>query len=111
MKTTYLKFLKLVENNNKDFLIAIIEECTTTNVKSFKGFEAAFKNYMNANCTNAEEVHSYAKAYSKSNKNSNKTKSFNKFQNNNNKLKFNNFEQREYNYDELEKKLLGWDCD
>ena len=29
--------------------------------------------------------------------------------NNTKKLKFNNFEPREYDYDELEKKLLGWD--
>lgn len=28
---------------------------------------------------------------------------------NNNNLKFNNFEQRVYDYDDLEKKLLGWD--
>ncbi|GKX68471.1 DnaD domain protein [Inconstantimicrobium mannanitabidum] len=28
---------------------------------------------------------------------------------NNNNLKFNNFEQRTYDYDDLEKKLLGWD--
>ena len=28
---------------------------------------------------------------------------------NNAGLKFNNFKQREYDYDELEKKLLGWD--
>lgn len=26
-----------------------------------------------------------------------------------NPLKFNNFEAREYDYDDLEKKLLGWD--
>lgn len=26
-------------------------------------------------------------------------------------LKFNNFEQRNYDYDDLEKKLLGWDKD
>ncbi|MBN1053668.1 replication initiation protein [Clostridium botulinum] len=29
--------------------------------------------------------------------------------NNDKKLKFNNFEPREYDYDELERKLLGWD--
>ncbi|KFX54730.1 replication initiation protein [Clostridium botulinum] len=29
--------------------------------------------------------------------------------NNDKKLKFNNFEPRQYDYDELEKKLLGWD--
>ena len=28
-----------------------------------------------------------------------------------NPLKFNNFEAREYDYDSLEKKLLGWDKD
>lgn len=29
----------------------------------------------------------------------------------NGELKFNNFESREYDYDDLEKKLLGWDTD
>ncbi|AOR25038.1 replication initiation protein [Clostridium taeniosporum] len=35
--------------------------------------------------------------------------SYNKESNNTKKLMFNNFEPREYDYDELEKKLLGWD--
>ncbi|WP_244834129.1 DnaD domain protein [Clostridium sp. BJN0001] len=34
-----------------------------------------------------------------------------KNKNTNSKLKFNNFKPREYDYDELEKKLLGWDKD
>ena len=41
------------------------------------------------------------------------TKNYNNNNNNNEKapLKFNNFEGREYDYDSLEKKLLGWDND
>lgn len=46
------------------------------------------------------------------NKRSNATKYQKPSYNNNDKsLKFNNFEAREYDYDSLEKKLLGWDND
>ena len=49
---------------------------------------------------------------SKDNKRSNATKYQKPSYNNNDKsLKFNNFEAREYDYDSLEKKLLGWDND
>ena len=48
----------------------------------------------------------------KDNKRSNATKYQKPSYNNNDKsLKFNNFEAREYDYDSLEKKLLGWDND
>ena len=36
-------------------------------------------------------------------------KSLNEEADDSKKLRFNNFEPRKYDYDELEKKLLGWD--
>lgn len=49
----------------------------------------------------------------KDNKPANKNNKYQKASYNNEKstLKFNNFEAREYDYDSLEKKLLGWDND
>lgn len=45
-------------------------------------------------------------------KNSSNKKAFNNSKNNNKpKLRFDNFKGREYDYDDLEKKLLGWDTD
>ena len=46
-------------------------------------------------------------------KNSSAKKVYNNSKNNNNKpkLRFDNFKGREYDYDDLEKKLLGWDTD
>ena len=107
--TTFKSFSKLVEKYNVEFIEAIIEECTLTNVKSYKGFEAAVKNYIDANCTNSEEVHQHAKNFRKNNK----SKALNKNQDNNNSniLKFKNFDERQYDYDSLEKQLLGWNED
>lgn len=44
-------------------------------------------------------------------KNSNSNKNFSSPKQEVNPMKFNNFEAREYDYDSLEKKLLGWDND
>lgn len=44
-------------------------------------------------------------------KNSNAKKNFTSSKQEVNPMKFNNFEAREYDYDSLEKKLLGWDND
>ena len=98
--TTFKKFIEVVEQYNLSFLEAIIEECTLTNVKSYKGFEVALNNYVNAKCTTPEEVHQYAKDYSDKKKKPtrsltkaslDKTTSKNKKQ-----LNFINFKGREY---------------
>ena len=110
-KTTMLKFKTLIEKYDIAFLKAIIEECTYTNVKSYKGFEVALQNYVDAKCTTSEEVHQYAKDYSakkkKSFKSLKKVKELDKITGK--KLGFKNFDEREYDYDKLEKQLLGWE--
>lgn len=106
-KTTLCKFIDLINNNKKDFLIAVIEECILTNVASFKGFSQAVDNYIKANCKTANDVHKYAIEF-----NINKKKKYNNYtkKSNTKENKFVNYEgQREYDYDSLERKLLGWD--
>lgn len=110
-KTTSKKFIEIIEQHDLNFVQAVIEECTLTNVKSYKGFATALNNYLNAKCTNAEEVHQYAKDYSKKkNKSNTKNKKNTTVASKNNTKKgtFNNFEQRDYNFKELEEDLTGW---
>lgn len=110
-KTTKPKFCKLVKENSADMVLAVIEECANTSVKSYKGFEVAFNSYIDRECKTREDVVQAATEY-RVNKKTNR--SYIKKTNNTNSikkepLKFNDFEPREYDYDKLEKKLLGWD--
>ena len=101
-ETTFKKFIGVVKQYDVSFLEAVIEECTYTNVKSYKGFEVSLKNYVDAKCSTSEEVHKYAKEFSKNNK-----RKFSKASTNiNNKkdLKFKNFQER--NYTEEDYKFL-----
>ena len=107
-KTTKPKFYKLAEENNSDMVLAVIEECANTSVASYKGFEVAFTSYLERNCKTKEDVIKAAAEYRIKKKvkrtyrkKSNDTGQYPK--------KFNNFEPRQYDYDSLEKKLLGWD--
>lgn len=105
-KTTLTKFIDLIDKYEKDFLISVMKECTLTNVHSYKGFETAVTNYINANCKTAEDVHRYAIQFtaSKKQKNNSYIKKSNK------ENRFTDYEgQRDYDYNSLERKLLGWD--
>ena len=109
-KTTKPKFQKIINENNKDMVLAVIDECTNTNVKSYLGFEVAFNSYIKRNCKTREDVIKAAAEYRK-NKKINRTysKKTKKELNDPSPEKFNNFKPREYDYDELERKMLGWD--
>lgn len=102
--TTKDKFTNIINNYDKDFVKAIIEECSLTNVVCYKGFESAFKSYINRNCKTAKDVHIASEKY-KADKKKNTKKSNPKFK----KDSFTDYEQREYDFEDLEKKLLGWD--
>ena len=117
-KTTFKKFKEVLDRYDETFLKAIIEECTYTNVKSYKGFEGALQNYVTAKCNTPEEVHQYAKNYSDNKKkNSYTTKvkgqetlsKITERSNTKKQLGFKNFDERKYDYNKLERQLLGWD--
>lgn len=75
----------------------------------FKYIDGILTNWNKNNIRTLEDI---AIKDTKNSKNNNYQKNY--IRNNNNDkstLKFNNFEAREYDYDSLEKKLLGWDND
>lgn len=73
----------------------------------FKYIDGILTNWNKNNIKTLEDI------ALKDSKNLKNTKYQKSYSNNNDKspLKFNNFEAREYDYDSLEKKLLGWDND
>ncbi|WP_194192515.1 DnaD domain protein [Clostridium chrysemydis] len=81
------------------------------NHANFKYIDGILTNWYNNNIKTLEDVAKDDKKHKKSNQNSSNN-NFNKNNSNQNKtLRFNDFKQREYDYDSLEKKLLGWDSD
>lgn len=78
------------------------------NRADFKYIDGILTNWNKNNIKTLEDI---ALKDTKNNKNIKYQKNY--IHNNNEKpaLKFNNFEAREYDYDSLEKKLLGWDND
>ena len=81
------------------------------NRADFKYIDGILSKWYKDNIKTLEDVavkdRQFKSNYNKQNSNTNKTNN-NK---NNNNLGFNNFESRDYDYDSLEKKLLGWDTD
>ena len=78
------------------------------NRADFKYIDGILGKWKENNIKTLEDVALKDKNIKKSN-----NKQFNNnFNNNKSKaIRFNNFKQREYDYDSLEKKLLGWDKD
>lgn len=115
--TTEKKFIEITKELNDEFIIELINYCCEVNIKSFAGFNKILSSYLEKGITNkedmildivkyrAERTQNSFKGNNKGNTPKTKNKGF-KSQNN---LKFNNFKAREYDYDDLEKKLLGWD--
>lgn len=109
------------ENNNNKELLLLFEELGFGTINSINAAELielekeyttewvkeAFKESSNAGIRNLKYVNGILKNW--------KSKGFKaekiKHKNNDNTKGFNNFEPRSYDYDDLEKKLLGWDKD
>ncbi|MVX67366.1 DnaD domain protein [Clostridium chromiireducens] len=78
------------------------------NRADFKYIDGILSNWNKNNIRTLEDI---AIKDIKNNKNVKYQKSYNNSNTEKSPLKFNNFEAREYDYDSLEKKLLGWDND
>jgi len=78
------------------------------NRADFKYIDGILTNWSKNNIKTLEDI---ALKDTKTTKNVKYTKNYNTNNNEKAPLKFNNFEGREYDYDSLEKKLLGWDND
>lgn len=100
-KITKIKFLNIIENESIEYLKAVIEYQSNINTRSYAGFEKGFKNFESNNIHTVEDLKIFLENY-------NKNKSKKTYKKKEKKLLFNDFKQREYNYDILEKKLLGW---
>ncbi|HDI3019210.1 TPA: replication initiator protein A [Clostridium botulinum] len=105
-KGTKKQFEYYIENYNYDFLLAILEYCYTKGeIRSFKGFKKVIDSYIEKNILTREDL---LKDIEKWYKNNSKSKK-NTYITTNKVDRFNDFEQRNYDFEELEKKLLGWD--
>lgn len=101
-QTTLKKFINICSTNNFKLIEAIIDNCTENNAKSF----AYFKKVIDAIETNGikseQEFKKFIEAYRSKNNKSKKVKNIKK-----KKDSFNNFQQRSYDFEQLEKDLLG----
>ncbi|NFF59818.1 hypothetical protein FDB08_03900 [Clostridium botulinum] len=106
-KTTSVKFLEYINTYTYDFILAIIEYCSEINIKSFAGFKKVIDTYIEKNILTKEEFTKDVEAY-RANKERTKKQYIKKSYINKNKVdSFNNYEQRDYNFEKLEKLLNG----
>ncbi|MGL5950702.1 MAG: DnaD domain protein [Cetobacterium sp.] len=77
------------------------------NRADFKYIDGILSSWNKSNVKTLADIEKKESAY----KNSNPKRNFTSQSQEINPLKFNNFEARDYDYDSLEKKLLGWDKD
>lgn len=104
------EFIIYCSEYDNDFIIAILKYCCKRNAKTYDYFETVINFAIQNHVITAEDfVYSVEKNKSDREKKRNITKKSNTKSSNG--LRFNNFKAREYDYDNLEKKLLGWDND
>ncbi|KRU40024.1 replication initiator protein A [Clostridium sporogenes] len=105
-KGTKKQFEYYIKKYNYDFLLAVLEySYTKAEIRSFKGFKKVIDSYIEKNILTREDL---LKDIEKWYKNNSKPKK-NTYISTNKVDRFNDFEQRNYDFKELEKKLLGWD--
>lgn len=112
--TTEQKFEYIFQTIDKDFLISLINYCNSAGANSFSYFETVLLEYVKKNITTAEDLEkdiaNYRNMRNKAKKNKDKhLQDSAKETPKNNKGNFNNYEQRTYDFESLERKLLGWD--
>ena len=107
------ELIRLGKEYGDDFLERAIIELSKRSIKSFKYIISLLEDWRSKGFRTIEEVEIALIKRGEENKkrnenliNSNPKKSSN---NDINPMSFNNFEAREYDYDKLEKRLLGWD--
>ncbi|WP_061313850.1 hypothetical protein [Clostridium botulinum] len=108
-KTTKPKFLNFCNKYDYEFINSILEYCAEINIKSYKGFETIISSAIEKDLFTAAAFINSIEMYRKKKKegHNNKSKNTNTVTKSK-KLKFDNFEAREYDYNSLEQKLLGW---
>ena len=102
-KSTKPKFINYCEKYSKEYIITILELCAESGIKSFAGFKTVIDTHINAKNDTPEKVKLAVEKYRQDRKNRKKVVKSKK------ESTFNNFKQRDYNFKDLEKKLLGWE--
>ncbi|WP_053071121.1 hypothetical protein [Clostridium botulinum] len=106
-KTTSAKFIDYTEKYNYYFILTVIEYCSEINIKSFAGFKKVIDAYIEKNILTKEEFIKDIEEY-RATKNKTKKSYIKKSYSNKNKIdSFNNYNQRNYDFEELEKLMLG----
>lgn len=118
-KTTKTQFEKYCTNYDVDFIMATIELCAEINTESFAGFKTIISGYIDKGIITKQDLKTYVAEYRSQSKKlrdkerakrearaNKKPETYNTKSSN-----FNNFEQRTYDFEDLERKLLGWDND
>lgn len=103
-KSTKPKFIEYCENFSKEYIIAILDLCAESGIRSFAGFKTVIDTHINAKNDTPEKIRLAVQKYRQDRKNKNKKRVIN----NSKESTFNNFKQRSYDFKDLEKKLLGW---
>ncbi|MCB2300434.1 helix-turn-helix domain-containing protein [Clostridium tagluense] len=116
-KTTKIQFEKYCSNYDIDFITATIELCAEINTESFAGFKIIINGYIEKGITKRKTLEAYVDEYrttSKKLRDKEREKRKDRAAATSNENKpakgsFNDYEQRSYDFDALEKKLLGWE--
>lgn len=114
-RTTKIKYLNYFKKCTKEFIFAVIDLCAESNIKSFAGFKVVIDSYIQKEILTPELLEEYVSEYRKKSAKLREKERINRENRANNKIKnsknstFNDYTQREYDYDSLEKKLLGWE--
>lgn len=102
--TTKIQFKKYIATYDNSFIKSLITYCTELGKNSFAGFKVAIESFISKDATTTERMVQEIRKYRESRLKPKKQYSKSKKQTDT----FNDFEQREYDFDSLEKKLLGW---
>lgn len=118
-KTTKEQFIKYCSKYDIEFIKEIIELCAEINTESFAGFKVIINGYIDKGIITKQDLKAYVAEYrlqskklrdkerAKREARANKKPEIYNTKSSN----FNNFEQRTYDFKDLERKLLGWDKD
>lgn len=110
-KITRVQFEEYCMTYDVDFIKAIIKLCAGAGTKYFSGFKAIIDGYIGKSILTKESLEAYVAEYramrKKANENKNKQIKIKSEYKDGKTDTFNSFPQRKYNFDDLEKKLLG----
>jgi hypothetical protein len=101
--TTKKKYIQAIQTHSNEFIVALIDYCAEINTRSYAGFEVALEAFLKIGADTPEKLKKAVIDYR-----SGKKRKTNVKRNKNSNDNFNNFEQRDYDFDKLERGLLGW---